>query len=165
MDVVVDGQTSIGSLLASLRDLQAIYVRVKKLSALQQSYAAALPSELSRRTRVSFERSGTVVVFADNGAVAAKLRHLAPRIVSEIVKAHPEVTSIRVEVQVAQSSMGPARTRPSIGLRGLASLVKLRDALPEAPLRAALSRLITRAPDSDSEHKPLEREEGDKNQS
>jgi hypothetical protein len=160
----VDSQTSIGALLASLRDLQAIYVRTKRLAALQQIYAGALPSELSRRSRVAFERSGTVVVFADNGAVAAKLRHLAPRIVSEIVKIEPEVTSIRVEVQVAHSSTVHRHPHHRIGSSGLASLTALRDSLPETPLRAALSRLVGGAAASQSEHESLERQEGEEDQ-
>lgn len=156
----MDSQTSIGALLASLRDLQAIYVRAKTLAALQQIYAGALPSELSRRSRVAFERSGTVVVFADNGAVAAKLRHLAPRIVGEIVKSAPEVTAIRVEVQVAHSSTVRRHSHRQIGSSGLASLTALRDSLPETPLRAALSRLVGGAAASQSEHESLERQEG-----
>jgi len=160
----VDSQTSIGALLASLRDLQAIYVRAKKLAALQQIYAGALPSELSRRSRVAFERSGTVVVFADNGAVAAKLRHLAPRIVSEIVKSDPEVTAIRVEVQVAHSSTVRRHLHRRIGSSGLASLTALRDSLPETPLRTALSRLVGGARALQSEHESLERQEGEEDQ-
>ena len=156
----MDSQTSIGSLLASLRDLQAIYVRAKRLAALQQIYAGALPGGLSRSSRVAFERSGTVVVFADNGPVAAKLRHLAPRIVSEIVKIDPEVTAIRVEVQVTQGEIRRESRPHRIGSRGLLSLKALHDALPETALRAALGRLVA----SQGEHQALEHQEGDDDQ-
>jgi hypothetical protein len=108
---------------------------------------------------VAFERSGTVVVVADTSAVAAKLRQLAPRIVAEIVKFAPEVTSIQVEVQVTRGSDVPPRPRPAIGPRGLTSLSKLRDALPVSPLREALDRLLQRGARSDRQDQPLQREE------
>lgn len=149
----------IGSLLRSLRELQATLVRVKQLTALQQIYAVAVPRDLARRSRVAFERSGTVVVVADTSAVAAKLRQLAPRIVAEIVKFAPEVTSIQVEVQVTRGSDVPPRPRPAIGPRGLTSLSKLRDALPVSPLREALDRLLQRGARSDRQDQPLQREE------
>ena len=157
-------QTSIGSLLASLKDLQAINVRIKRLSALQQVYARAVPSELARGSRVAFERSGTVVVRADTGAIAAKLRHLAPRIVAEIVKFDRQVTSIRVELQIVQSSSAKPESPRQIGPKGVLSLTSLRDALPEAPLRQALSRLLEGHAALDCQDQPLQGQEGNDDQ-
>ena len=158
--MVLNSQT-IGSLLRSLRDLQAILVRVKRLARLQQAYSGAVPRELARRSRVAYEREGTVVVSADTSAVAAKLRQLAPRIVIEIVKSFPEVTAIGVELQVMESSAPAPGARPEIGSKGLASLARLRDSLPESPLRQAIDRLVARRPALDGEDKPLQHEEGE----
>jgi hypothetical protein len=110
---------------------------------------------------VAYEREGTVVVSADTSAVAAKLRQLAPRIVVEIVKSFPEVTAIRVELQVAESSASAPGPRPEIGSKGLASLARLRDSLPESPLRQAIDRLVARGMALDGEDKPLQHEEGE----
>jgi hypothetical protein len=143
-----------------LRNLEAIVVRAERLAALEQAYVAAIPREFSNRSRVAYERAGTVVVSADTGAVAAKLRQLAPRIVNEIVKSAPEITSIRVEVQIVQSSKRAAGPRPTIGSHGLASLRKLRDALPDSPLREALGRLVSRGEGLDGQDQPFQREEG-----
>ena len=150
----------IGSVLRSLRDLEASLVRVKRLTALQRLYAESVPRELARKSRVAYEREGTVVVMADNGAIAAKLRHLAPRIVLEIVKSVPEVTAIRVEVQVTPP---PARRAPSaeIGPKGLANLRALRDSLPASPLKAALDRLVSRREALDRQDQPLQGEKGE----
>ena len=154
----------IGSVLRSLRDLEASLVRVKRLTALERLYAASVPRELARRSRVAYEREGTVVGTADNSAVAAKLRHLAPRIVLEIVKSVPEVTAIRVEVQVTQPP--PARREPSakIGAKGLANLRELRDSLPESPLRAALGRLVSRREILDRQDQALQGKESEHDQ-
>jgi hypothetical protein len=150
----------IGSLLSSLRELQATLVRVKQLAALQQIYVRAVPRDLAGRSRVAFERSGTVVVVTDTSAVAAKLKQLTPRIIAEIVKSAPEVTSIHVEVQVARSSDARPRSRPVIGPRGLTSLSELRDALPASPLRQALRQLLERKAQSNGQDQPLQHEEG-----
>jgi hypothetical protein len=150
----------IGPLLRSLRNLEAIVVRAERLAALEQAYVAAIPREFANRSRVAYERAGTVVVSADTGAVAAKLQQLAPRIVNEIVKSAPEITSMRVEVQIVQSSKKAPGPRPKIGSHGLASLRELRDALPDSPLREALGRLVSRGEGLDGQDQPFQREEG-----
>ena len=134
---------AIGSLIASLDDLKAIHVRATRHAQLQRVYRAAVPEELARRSRVIDERSGTLVIGADTSGVAAKLRQLVPRIAFDIVKCCPEVTAIRVEVQVADGPSPQApRSRPHIAAQALQSFAQLRDALPPSPLREALSRLV-----------------------
>jgi len=151
----------IGLLMHSLRGLDAILVHVERLAALERLYVASVPGELARRSAVAYEHQGTLVVVADNGAVAAKLRHLAPRIVVGIVKSVPEVTSIRVEVQVKEPA--PARRgRPQakIGPQGLEHLGALRDSLADSPLKAALNRLVSRQQRLDCEDQALQNQEG-----
>lgn len=154
----------IGSVLGSLRELEATLVRVNRLAALQRIYTMAVAADLARRSRVILERSGTLVVAADTSAVAAKLRQLAPRIVQEIVKSAPEVTSIRVEAQVTLGSDLGAQSRPKIGPRGLTNLGELRDALPDSPLRRALDRMVRRGALSHSQDEPLQGEESQNDQ-
>jgi len=150
----------IGSLLASLEDLKAIHMRASRLAALQQVYRMAVPEELAKRSKVVDERSGTLVVAAETSAVAAKLRQLVPRIVADIVKCCPEVTAIRVEVQVADGQPPTTpRARPQIARQGLRSFTQLRDALPDSPLREALSRLVEHSVRSHREDNPLQDDE------
>jgi hypothetical protein len=151
----------IGPLLRSLRNLEAIVVRAEQLAALEQAYVAAIPREFAGRSRVAYERAGTIVVLADTSAVAAKLRQLAPRIVSEIVKSAPDITSMRVEMQIVPRGKGPPPgSRPEIGSHGLASLRELRDALADSPLREAVGRLVSRRERLDGQDQPFQREEG-----
>ena len=151
---------AIGSLIASLDDLKAIHVRATRHAQLQLVYRAAVPKELARRSRVIDERSGTLVIAADTSGVAAKLRQLVPRIVADIVKWCPEVTAIRVEVQVADGQPPTTpRARPQIARQGLRSFTQLRDALPDSPLREALSRLVEHSVRSHREDNPLQDDE------
>jgi len=151
----------IGSVLRSLRDLEASLVRVKQLTALEHLYAASVPAELARRSRVAYEREGTLVVTADNGAIAAKLRHLAPRIIQQIVKSASQVTSIRVEVQVTERPAPRHEPSAEIGPKGLVNLRELRDSLPTSPLKAALDRLVTRREKLNRQDQALQSQEGE----
>src|SRR5689334_22241864 len=151
----------IGSVLRSLGDLEASLMHVKRLAALERLYAASVPRESAGRSRVAYEREGTLVVTADNSAVAAKLRHLAPRIVVEIVKSVPEVTGIRVEVQVTQPPAIGREPSVEIGPKGLANLRELRDSLPSSPLKAALNRLVSRRETLNRQNQPLQGKEGE----
>jgi len=157
--VIVYSQV-IGSLIAGLSDLRAIHMRASRLAALQQVYRMAIQEELAKRSRVADERSGTLVVAAQTSAVAAKLRQLLPRIVAEFVKWDPEVTAIRVEVQVSGERQTIERERRAgIPPRALESFTQLRDRLPDSPLRDALSRLVERGARSNGDDHTLQNDE------
>ncbi len=158
--------TVIGLLIAGLRHLEAIHVRATRLAQLQQVYQAALPRELATRSRVSDERSGTLVVAADTSAVAAKLRQLVPRIVADIVKFEPEVTAIRVEVQVSPSDFLVALPAPRAKITGeaLRSLTQLRDELPDGSLKQAVSKMVERGVTSNRKDYAFEDDERENDQ-
>jgi hypothetical protein len=141
--MVVHSRT-IGYLLNSLTDLEAIRMRARRIAALQQVYVAALPRELGHSSRVGYETQGTLVLLAANGAVAARLRQLGPRLLLTIRKHFPEVKTIRIEVQLVRGSRGVSRPIRRIGATGLHSLSALEARLEDGPLRSALRRLIRR---------------------
>jgi hypothetical protein len=150
----------IGKLIAGLSHLKAIHMRASRLAALQQVYRKAIPEELAKRSSVADERSGTLVVAAETSAVAAKLRQLLPRIVAEFVKWEPQVTAIRVEVQVSGERQTIERERRAgIPPRALESFTQLRDTLPDSPLREALSRLVERGTRSNGDDHTLQNDE------
>jgi hypothetical protein len=150
--------------LRSLRELQATLVRVDRLAALQRIYVGVVPRDLARKSRVTFERSGTLVVVADTSTIAHKLRQLAPRVIEEIVKSSPEVTSIHIDVQVTRESDSHPPARPMIGPNGLASLCELRDALRQSPLREALDRMIQCGVRSNGQDQALQGQKSRNNQ-
>jgi hypothetical protein len=115
---------------------------MERIAALQQAYSTAVPSELTPSSRVGFETQGTLVLFASSGAVAARLRHLAPRLLLTFRKQFPEVKGIRVEVQLVRGNKRPARPVRRVGATGLASLRDLEAGLAAGQLREAVSRLI-----------------------
>ena len=145
--MVVHSRT-IGYLLNSLTGLEAIRVRAARIAALQQAYVAALPRELAHSSRVGYETQGTLVLLAANSAVAARLRHLGPRLLLTIRKQFMEVKTIRVEVQLVRGNRNARRTMRRIGATGVQSLSALEAKLENGPLRSALQRLICRDTES-----------------
>lgn len=152
---------SIGYLLNYLTDLEAIRVRVARIAALQQAVSAAVPKELTQTSQVGYETQGTLVLLANGGASAARLRHLTPRLLFTIRRQFPEIKAIRVEVQLVRGSRSLPRTSRRIGATAAGGLRRLEAELPPGPLRSAVTRLLRRNAGSDCDDQPLQNQKGD----
>lgn len=88
----------------------------------------------------------TLVISADNGAVAAKLRQLSPELVRLFQGRGWEVTVIQVRVQVAPSRpiRRAAGARP-LSAVGRKHVLDALDGLRDSPLKSALRRLAEKA--------------------
>ena len=91
----------LGTLLGITEELRALQARVRRMKALQTLYFRSAPRELASSSRVKSYRAGTLFVGADNPAVAAKLKQLAPRLLASLRESESEITKIRIEVQVS----------------------------------------------------------------
>jgi len=74
----------VGLLLNSLPELQALNRELRQLAALQSALAEVLPANLATSASVALVKAGELILVTDNGAVAAKLRQMAPRILSSL---------------------------------------------------------------------------------
>ena len=136
----------LGDLLAQSGELSALSLRARRLAELQQVLLTAVPPPLAQFTRVKSLRAGTLFLLADNSAVAAKLRQLAPTLLLHVRKREIEVTGIQVEVQVAapQPRSAGAQAGRDLSLTAVNTLDGLAEALNESPLKTALTRLVRR---------------------
>src|SRR5262245_34756846 len=91
----------IGEILAATTQLKTLSHGARRLAELERLLLSAAPRALSEATRIKSFRAGTLVVSADNAAVASRLKLLAPQLLLQIREREPEVTGIRVEVQPA----------------------------------------------------------------
>ena len=134
---------SISRLLDENTDLKPLAARLAHIKRLQRRYRTLAPERLAELSRVCAIDGTTVVICADNGAVAAALRHLAPRILESLRSSkHPrdqELNSIRVEVQVKvttpRARVTPRAEVPVEKISGVAA--KLAD----SPLKRTLERI------------------------
>jgi hypothetical protein len=143
----------VGDLLAQRAELRALSHQARRLAELQQVLLEAVPPLLHHATRVGNLRAGTLIVLADNAAVAAKLRQLAPRLLLYVRKRKTEVTGIQVEVQVAMRQSDPA-SRPrarDLSLTAVNALNGLGQSLKDSPLKRALTRMVRRHKDVEND--------------
>jgi hypothetical protein len=118
-----------------------------RLMRLQAILAASLPANLARGARVANLKSGKLLIHADNGAVAAKLRQLAPRLTDLVRFEAAEVNGIEIRVQARGGNPAQPRRQGPTGIGDAAKrgLTSLESSLPEGSrLKLALTKLIGR---------------------
>jgi len=142
---------SVSRLLDENTELRPLATRLAYIRRLQRRYRSLAPQGLADASRVCAIDGSTVVVCADNGAVAATLRHLAPRLLEGLREAarksqkharDQELTSLRVEVQVAIPK--PRRVVTPRGEVPAGKLAEVARGLAESPLRKALEEIAGR---------------------
>lgn len=136
----------IGDVIARSGDLEGLSRRARRLNDLQRLLLEATPSALAAAARVTDLKAGTLIVLADNPAVAAKLRQLAPRLLKHLQKQQPEITGIRVGVQVKTHKIKAEHevTKHPLPPEAIKNLGGLADGLPPSSLKSALARLLAR---------------------
>ena len=137
---------TIGSLLGATEELKALSARALRVRQLQTLYAGCAPRELAQLSRVRNYRTGTLLVSADNAAVAAKLKQLTPTLLASIRKIEAEITGIRIEVQVsgAVHERLPKSKKNALGADAIHKFDELAKRVPDGGLKSALSRLVRR---------------------
>jgi len=138
---------SIARLLDENPDLSPLASRLAAIKRLQRRYRTLAPERLAEASRVCAIDGTTVVICTGSAAVASALRHLAPRILEgfrDASRSHkhpraPEITSIRIEVQVENPKPRPRRVvREPMPREKLGAIA---DKLAESPLKATLQRI------------------------
>lgn len=137
----------------SLQNVLAHGERILRASRLYQSIA---PAALSRISRIANFKSGTLVIHADHGAAASKLKQMSRYLTDEFVKRGFECTGIEIRVQAAPRQDQPiaAKQKP-LSEQALAFMHNAAEKLgKESSLRGQIERLIERAPRAE---KPLKK--------
>ena len=136
---------------ALMRDNEAIapiHDRLQRISRLQHSFADALPPGLGTSCRVATVEGSTLVIAAANGAVAAKLKQMLPRLLEKFrqnKKQEQEVTVISVLVQPDFFQPEPApRTGPPREPMPSAMLAELAESLEDSPLKTTVEKIRKR---------------------
>ena len=118
----------------------------RRMRELQRIFFDSAPPPLARVTRVKALRAGTLYLSADNAAVAAKLKQLAPRLLTAIRERAPEVNGIRVEVQVTATAdeLRKNTRKTALSIETIENFEKLAAAMPDSDLKSALGALARR---------------------
>ena len=131
--------------LDSAVGIAGLLPQAERLIELRRIYSKLVPQQLLRSSSIVNYRQGTVVIFADNNAIAAKLRLLSPRLVNDFSKYGAEVTGIRLEVQPRPTpAKQMAAKHATLGQASAESLDTLAKKLPDSRLKQALASLAKR---------------------
>ncbi|MCB1959051.1 MAG: DUF721 domain-containing protein [Rhodocyclaceae bacterium] len=125
--------------------LESLHAHAERLGALQRLVETALPDHLAGLCHVANLKGDTLLIHADSGAVAAKLRQCAPQLLNALAGQGVVLAAIRIATRPAQRIRPEARpvTVRAISQRTRAGMDTLAATLPsDDPLRAALERFV-----------------------
>jgi hypothetical protein len=134
-------QKRVGLLIDTLPELQALNREIRQLMALQSILAEVLPGNLATSAGVASMKAGELILFAENGAIAAKLRQMAPRILISLRQHGYKVTGIHLQVQARIRHNPLPQKQISLSSEARNAIDSLSERLNASPLKAALRRL------------------------
>ncbi len=130
--------------LASTNELRQLSRKAEQVTALQRHYELLVPPTLLQCSRILQLRQQVVIIAADNGAVASKLRQMSDELISLFQARGCEVTGIQIKVQVTVPPLVGSSKKRILGKTAQDALEKLEENLPDSPLKTALRRLSKR---------------------
>lgn len=136
----------LSTLIGNTTGLSALNRTLQRITALQRLYEVCTPPELASASRVVGDHDGTLIIAADNGAIAAKLRQLAPRLLKNLQKQRAEVTGIHIQVQVAQSTQQSRQwpEKSPLSIDSINNFDELSRRVKNPGLRSALAKFAAR---------------------
>ena len=123
--------------------INALMPHAEQVISLRQILGDILPANLRRSCEIANYSQGKVVIFAENSAIAAKLKLMAPTLVRDLSKRVAQVTAIEVRVQ-PRTTTEHAVIRRELTDEAVQSLRKLGDQLSDSELKNAVLRFADR---------------------
>jgi hypothetical protein len=123
--------------------IQSLMPQAQRLLELRRILAGTLPPNLQRSCTIANYMQGKVVIFAENSAVAAKLKLMLPDLRDHFVKRAIEVTGIDIQVQ-PKEPVQTVEKSAELSDGALNSLSQLETQLPDSKLKSVISGLLAR---------------------
>lgn len=125
--------------------LNRLALAAQRLNSISRIWETVAPIGLALFCRVGRLDDGVLTLFADNGAIASKIKQQLPSLLEKLQQRGSEITGIRIEVQVKiPLPVAPPLSKPTISPQSLGSLQRLDAELEASPLKEALTNLIKR---------------------
>ena len=141
----------IRQLIGASAELETLRKKSQRLTALQKAFVDYTPGELaylSQASRVGYIKAGTLYLWVDQAAVAAKLRQLLPRLLPRFSKLDAEITGIKVVVQVnspPQNSRAHFK-KNQLPIDSIEHFEKLAHTVRDPALKSAITNLVRKRP-------------------
>ena len=118
--------------------------QARRLIELRKILAAMLPESLARSCSIANYKQGKVVIFAANGATAAKLKLMLPTLSEQLSQRGIEVTGLEVCVQPLSSCSQVVEKSAKISREATLELARLCEQLPDSELKTTLGKFASR---------------------
>ena len=118
--------------------------QARRLIELREILAAILPESLARCCSIANYKQGKVVIFAANGATAAKLKLMLPTLSGQLSKRAKEVTGLEVCVQPLASNRQVTEKSSKMSPGAALEMAKVCEQLPDSELKTTLGRFASR---------------------
>lgn len=123
-----------------------VMTHARLLLKLSRHFEAIAPIGLRDAAHVANYKSGKIIIHADNGAVATKIRQMSQRLCDKLSKSGMDCSDIEVKVQPRNIPFqATPSTQKPISALACTMLRSTSERLPKGPLREALERLLQRA--------------------
>ena len=123
--------------------INALMPHAEQVISLRQIFSGILPANLRRSCEIANYSQGKVVIFAENSAIAAKIKLMAPTLLRDLSQRVAQVTSIEVRVQPRTVATGPVIQR-ELTQEATRSLRALGEQLSDSELKDAVLRFANR---------------------
>lgn len=139
-------QNSLEHYLEATDGAGKLMAHARQLVKLTRLFRGIAPPHLHQASTLANYKSGVVVIHAHSGAVAAKLRQLAPTLADGFSRKGVECTGVQIKVQAPENkAQTPTPTQKPLSASTCGTLEHLCSALPDAPLRQAIEQLLMRS--------------------
>jgi len=122
--------------------IAALMPQTERLIKLREILASLLPESLARRCSVANFKQGRVIVFASNGATAAKLKLMLPSLLESFSGRATEVTGLEVVVQAREAEPQVADKSAKMTESATSTLAAFSEQLPDSELKTVVSRIV-----------------------
>ena len=135
---------AIGDALASNDAFAALREGVARLQALETDIRACLPEYLRGNVSPAGTEGDTLTLLTPHNALAARLRHLAPTLVSALQSRGWQINALKVRIRPIPAAPEPQAKTARLSPVGIACLDALRASLEPSPLKTALDTMVSR---------------------
>ena len=129
-----------------------LFNRAGQINKMERMLAAAsiIPAHLSKHYKLGPFSNGQLTLLAENASVATKLKHISPTLLLKMQNKGWKVSSIKILVQkpdyldhtALRQKEALESKKPKISRRGIASLNRLAETLPDSQLKHSIQQLI-----------------------
>jgi len=130
--------------LNQLDGIAPLIPQARRLIELREILAAMLPESLARCCSIANFKQGKVVIFAANGAIAAKLKLMLPTLLEQLSKRAMEVTGLEVCVQPLASDPQVVEKSAKMSVDAALAFARLCEQLPDSELKITLGKIASR---------------------